>query len=154
MTNGKDFPCFKLKVLSTILYAMIRTALIVEDDELMGRMLSLMLKKMGFTTVKALTAKEALSASGKHYKDPFCIAIIDLNLPDTNGADLLMSLHLANPNLPALLCTGMVDDTIATMSYSNFGFDGVLCKPFNERELRQSITKVLECHHSEKVLLA
>ncbi|MEM9399977.1 MAG: response regulator [Verrucomicrobiota bacterium] len=128
--------------------------LIIEDDYLMGKTLSIMVDRIDYIPVQTNSGKDALAALREDETSSIIVAIIDLNLPGENGADLLGSIKMARPNLSAILCTGMVDDPIANVSYDLFGFDNVLKKPFSEEDFGKVVRKVIDEQKQNESVLA
>jgi DNA-binding NtrC family response regulator len=66
------------------------SVLIIDDDETIARTFSRILQKKGYVTDIALTGQEALHKSRLKLYD---VALIDVCLPDANGAELSEQLH-------------------------------------------------------------
>jgi CheY-like chemotaxis protein len=77
--------------------------LLVEDEAISRRALSMLLNSNGFTTTSAGSAEEALQLlmKGAH---PRC-ALVDLDLPGMNGLELISRLSAQHPAIPAILIT-------------------------------------------------
>jgi PAS domain S-box-containing protein len=104
----------------------VKSVLIVEDDVAVGRGLEILLQSTGFDTVWVQTAEDARSAVLKTRPH---VAVIDVNLPDGNGVDLIPLLRARHKDLPVVLSTGHVeldlihekDRTISLMKPYEFG---------------------------------
>lgn len=86
------------------------TILIVEDDEGLNDLISKRLKQEGFSTDSAFTGQGAIS---KSEKDRNIIMLLDYQLPDMTGKELLDSLFTAGIILPFVIMTGYGDEEIA-----------------------------------------
>ena len=64
--------------------------LIVEDDASISMGLKFCLEQEGFLVVTALCGKEALDLV---FHEPFDLILLDLNLPDMNGFEVLKQIH-------------------------------------------------------------
>ncbi|MFT6538064.1 MAG: two-component system response regulator TctD, partial [Loktanella salsilacus] len=60
--------------------------------------------------------------------------VLDINLPDRHGTDLLKDLRARGDRTPVLMLTALfsVDDRVSAL---NLGADDYLVKPFDQREL-------------------
>lgn len=110
--------------------------LLVEDDPIFLEFLGDSLKTKGYAPLKASNAAQALKMA-KEY--PVRFAILDLNLPDLHGIELLNRLKKDNPYLPVALITGQSfseEDTVSA------GAEWLLKKPFQLEELYRAIESV------------
>ncbi|ATG72496.1 DNA-binding response regulator [Zobellella denitrificans] len=105
--------------------------LLVEDDLMLGDGLVDALRAAGYTVdwlTRGLPALEALRA------EEFAALILDLNLPDIDGQQLLQRLRRAGHGLPVLILTARdaLDDRVRGL---DGGADDYLVKPFALQEL-------------------
>ena len=84
--------------------------LIVEDDPLQRRALERMLQHKGFPVTSAGTGQEALQVA---LNGEVVVAIIDLDLPDTSGIDVIRRLREVRPHVECVVLTGMRSDETA-----------------------------------------
>ena len=84
------------------------SVLVVEDDALVRGLICSMLTSLGFESAAAATAAAAdtLADSGS-----FVAALIDIELPDRNGAEMLAGWRRQGRMFPAVLVTGLADGT-------------------------------------------
>jgi CheY-like chemotaxis protein len=80
--------------------------LLVEDDLSVGAGLEELLKSHGHEMTWVRTAAEACTAARQSRPQ---VAIIDVNLPDANGVDLIPVLRAEHAELPVVLSTGHVE---------------------------------------------
>ena len=113
--------------------------LLVEDDEATAKSLDLMLSSEGYNLYATDLGEEGLDL-GKIYD--YDIIILDLNLPDMDGYEVLKKLRLAKVETPILILSGMnePDDKIKGLC---FGADDYLTKPFNKGELIARINAIV-----------
>jgi DNA-binding NarL/FixJ family response regulator len=79
--------------------------LVVEDQALVREAVVAMFDhEPGFTVVQAGSLTEA-----RRLFEAIDVAILDLSLPDGNGADLIPELHAANPHAIAVVLTSSID---------------------------------------------
>jgi CheY-like chemotaxis protein len=79
-----------------------QTILLVDDDEVLGRVLSRVLERRGYTVARATGAAQALQEAKDH---PPRLALLDLCLPDGDGITLGRQLRELAPDLPLVLLT-------------------------------------------------
>jgi PAS domain S-box-containing protein len=84
----------------------ITRVLLVEDDLTVGRGLKDLLYSEGYDATWVQVAGEACAAARRTRPQ---VAIIDLNLPDGNGADLVPLLRAEHTDLPIVLSTGHIE---------------------------------------------
>ncbi len=113
--------------------------LLVEDDPTTARGVELMLAGEGFNVYTTDLGEEGLDL-GKLYD--YDIILLDLNLPDMHGYEVLKKLRLAKVETPILILSGMreVDDKVKGLV---FGADDYLTKPFDKTELVARINAIV-----------
>jgi DNA-binding NtrC family response regulator len=113
--------------------------LFVEDDGVVVRLVSRILRAHGYTVLAAnrLEAARALATS-----NDFDVLVSDVRLPDGDGAQFAAELRDARPKLPVLLISGFVDDEArATIATRGFAF---LAKPFGAEALARSLRAAID----------
>jgi len=99
--------------------------LIAEDDEALRQMLRWEFEEMGYRVITASTCIEALSSIAGHQVD---LALLDYNLPDGIGMDLLRALRKGVPDLPVVIYSGRATRGKADES-SKYGASRFIAKP-------------------------
>ena len=81
------------------------------------------------------------------------LILLDLNLPDMNGHDVLRQLRLARIDTPILILSG-ADDTENKIKGFGFGADDYLTKPFHRDELVARIHAIIRRSkgHSQSII--
>ncbi len=113
--------------------------LLVEDDLAMARSIEMMLNGEGFNVYATDLGEEGLDL-GKIYD--YDIIVLDLNLPDMHGYDVLKKLRNAKIETPILILSGMSDSDDKVKGLV-FGADDYLTKPFDKGELVARINAVV-----------
>lgn len=113
--------------------------LVVDDQEKMCWILSLVLSEAGFSVKTARTAKEALSIVDE---SEISAAIIDYSLPDRNGFRLFLDLKKRKRNLPCVLITAYGLGGLREITYQ-LGFSAYFDKPFSNHTLIAALKKIL-----------
>ena len=113
--------------------------LLVEDHEAMRELIADHLRERGFAVDSVGRARDALAAAAITHLDAL---ILDLGLPDLDGMEVLTSLRISQPELPAILLTAR-DDVHDRLRGLNAGADDYIIKPFNLLELEARLRAVL-----------
>lgn len=100
--------------------------LLVEDNTRLGKLTCDALKAAGFAVDLLANAEEAEAALGVVTYDA---VVLDLGLPDRDGATLLEPARRLAPAAPVLILTAR-DDSSSVVELLNRGADDYLCKPF------------------------
>lgn len=112
--------------------------LVVEDDTLIVRNLSELLRQEGFAVTTASGQKEALQAAENV---GFDLALLDISLLDGNGFSLCKSLK-ERYQLPVIFLTAADDEASVVMGL-DMGADDYIIKPFRPMEMISRIKSVL-----------
>ena len=101
--------------------------LIVEDDYALERVLLLTLAKRGYSVAEAATMSEALIMA-QATDPPFDLIILDINLPDESGWELLRRLRLRGTTIPPIIVATAIRPPVERIV--EFAPAGVLVKPY------------------------
>src|SRR5499426_3911884 len=117
--------------------------LVVDDEKMIRWSLGEALRGWGFEPVEAATAGAALTS---FEAEPFAAVLLDINLPDGSGLDVLRKLRQREPEAVIIMITAnvLVDETIAALrggAYDSIG------KPINLEELHVAIRNGIEASH-------
>jgi len=105
--------------------------LLIEDDSATAHSIELMLKSENFNVYKTDLGGEGVEL-GKLYE--YEIILLDLNLPDMSGFEVLRTLRRSKIKTPILILSGFaeIEDKVRGLG---FGADDYMTKPFNKNEL-------------------
>ena len=105
--------------------------LLIEDDSATAQSIELMLKSENFNVYTTDLGEEGVDL-GKLYD--YDIIMLDLNLPDMSGFEVLRSLRVSKVKTPILILTGLagIEDKVRGLG---FGADDYMTKPFHKDEL-------------------
>ncbi len=113
--------------------------LLVEDDSTTSRSIELMLTHSNFNVYCTDMGEDAIELSKLYDYD---LILLDLNLPDMAGLDVLRQIRLARVDTPILILTG---ETATETKLRGFGggADDYLTKPFHREELVARIHAII-----------
>ena len=105
--------------------------LLIEDDSATAQSIELMLKSESFNVYTTDLGEEGVDL-GKLYD--YDIILLDLNLPDMSGFEVLRSLRVSKVKTPILILSGLagIEDKVKGLG---FGADDYMTKPFHKDEL-------------------
>jgi DNA-binding NtrC family response regulator len=126
---------------------LLSNVLVIDDDSRTRDLLSTGLNDAGYPVEAVENGKEAIKTCKKR---SFDIALIDIELPDIKGIDLLNTLKQVQPKMARIIITGYPSIENAVKSV-NEKADGYLMKPINIEELLAMIKKILKDKENEYV---
>jgi two-component system cell cycle response regulator CtrA len=105
--------------------------LLIEDDSATAQSIELILKSESFNVYTTDLGEDGVDL-GKLYD--YDIILLDLNLPDMSGFEVLRSLRVSKVKTPVLILSGLaaIKDKISGLGY---GADDYVTKPFHKHEL-------------------
>lgn len=114
--------------------------LIVDDEEGMRHMLSIILKKEGYETISVSNGNEALTAAEK---DDYDFILCDIRMPGMDGLTLLQELKKRGCNSTIIMMSayGTMDTAIEAMKIGAYDY---ISKPFKSDEIILTIKKAEE----------
>lgn len=118
------------------------TILIIEDDPVFGELLSMRLEDLGHQPQIARTIAEARQALEHTIPDA---VLLDQQLPDGFGIDLLGSISSQTTAPPVIMITGVSDNTLAIEAMREGAYDFIR-KPMDEVELDTTLANALRNH--------
>ena len=124
--------------------------LLVEDDPTTSRSIELMLTHANLNVYCTDLGEDGVDLAKLYDYD---LILLDLNLPDMSGHEVLRQLRLARIETPILILSGS-DDTESKIKGFGFGADDYLTKPFHREELVARIHAIIRRSkgHSQSVI--
>jgi len=119
--------------------------LFMDDEEMLRSVVSRMLEIMGYDVVAAADGEEAvrLYIEAAESGSRFNAVILDLSVQrGMGGREAAEKLIEYDPEVIALVSSGFVGDPVL-QNYQEFGFRGVIPKPYTSDELRDGLNRVL-----------
>ena len=116
----------------------VASLLLVEDDAEIRTALTRALREYGHVVTALAAGMPALCAAVEHKPD---VVLLDLGLPDVDGADVLSMLRAVS-DVPVIVATAR-DDEIEMVRVLDIGADDYVIKPFTAQQLNARIRAVL-----------
>ena len=113
--------------------------LLVEDDPTTSRSIELMLTHANLNVYCTDLGEDGVDLAKLYDYD---LILLDLNLPDMSGHEVLRQLRLAKVETPILILSGS-DDTDNKLKGFGFGADDYMTKPFHREELVARIHAII-----------
>ena len=114
------------------------TALVVDDEVQMRRLLRIVLEGAGYRVVEAVDGASGLREAAQFRPD---VILLDLGLPDQDGAEVLRQLRAWSAT-PVLILS-VREDPAEKVEALDLGADDYVTKPFSPRELVLRVESVL-----------
>jgi PAS domain S-box-containing protein len=118
------------------------TILLVEDEPAILRMAEMMLQRLGYLVLAAISPGAAIDLAEKHAGE-IHLLMTDVVMPEMNGRDLARKLLSLYPDLKRLFMSGYTADVIAHQGVLDKGINFIR-KPFSKKELEAKLREVLE----------
>jgi len=116
--------------------------LVVDDDPLMRRLVSRVLRELGFQSIDQ--AVDGLAAFTQFQRAPYELVITDWNMPNATGLDLLRAIRggCERAQTPVLVLTGHVNSE-RLQEALGAGATGFVAKPFEIGSLCEKVLAAL-----------
>lgn len=122
---------------------MSQVVLVVDDDPIIRNLIREILQELDMRVEEASNGVEALILFQTRGPQYFCAAILDLMIPQMNGADLVKQLKALNPNLITILCSGLPHILVGRGKENNHGFNAIINKPFTIEQFKTVFLRTL-----------
>ena len=118
---------------------MISSILVIDDEAEIRNSLSSILEDEGYSVEAVENGKQAVRTCEKMQFD---VALIDINLPDIKGTELLAKLKQISPKMVRIIITGYpsIENAVKAINEKS---DGYIVKPFDIPELLETIKRLL-----------
>lgn len=119
--------------------------LIVDDEDVTLALLNRRLSAAGYEIIEAKSGEEATNKAQKHLPD---LILMDIILPDIDGAETVQEIH-ANPptkDIKVIFLSGIADqrdhEEVSSVKIGNQYYD-IVSKPFDFEKLLNKIKKII-----------
>ena len=117
------------------------TVLVVDDEDMALYVEILMLRRIGYNTMQASNSAEACQLY-RNEKDHIELVVLDMVLPDENGATTYKVLKRINPDIKVLISTGYGTDE-NVQQILNDSQNGLIQKPFKFKQFTSKVETIL-----------
>lgn len=119
------------------------SALVADDDAMMRRLVSVVLKQAGYSGVAVADGSEVMACLAQRHFD---VLLMDLTMPVMDGLEALQAIRTAEQrsgrHLPIIMLTGHAEPGDADRLQSA-GADGYVAKPINANHLVDELDRVM-----------
>lgn len=119
--------------------------LLMDDDSLIRDVVSEQIAYLGYEVVSVEDGEKAIDLyiRSKEKGEPFDLIIMDLTVNSgMDGKEAAKKIREFDKEVPIIVSTGYSEGEVVN-NYEEYGFSGVLSKPFKMDELKESIEKTL-----------
>ena len=113
------------------------TVMLIDDEEAVRKMTSMILTRMGFTVLLAKDGLDAVEIFSERKNEINCV-ICDLTMPRMNGWETIAALRKLAPDIPVILSSGYDESGVMASEHSEKP-QAFLGKPYQLIELRNAI---------------
>ena len=119
-------------------------ALVVEDDELIAKMMAKLFRDMGWKPILASSGEDGVEVFKRH-GDEVAIIVSDIKMKNMNGVEMLEKIRDLRwgKDVPVLLVSGRPPSGTMLSRIRSLGAE-FLGKPFNVDELLKIVREMLE----------
>jgi len=120
--------------------------LVMDDEETICELLSVMLTNLGYDAVCTLDGAAAIAAYQHAQAEgrPFAAVILDITVPGgLGGQEVMAQLRTLTPQVKAIISSGYANDPIMA-DFAQYGFSGVITKPYTVEKLQHTLLHVLQ----------
>ena len=114
--------------------------LVVDNEKSMREMLTIALEKEGYEVESARNGEVAVEMVEKSNYD---VVITDINMPRSNGIDVLDAVNRVRPGTPVIMMTGYASPETAVETMKKGAYD-YITKPFNMEDFKLVIRNASE----------
>ena len=123
-----------------------RKILVMDDEEMLGKMTSNMLERLGYEVEVACNGEEAIQlyTNAMRSDRPFGAVMLDLTIKGgMGGRETIKQLIELNPDIRAIVASGYSNDPVMA-NFRQYGFLDALHKPYGLSDLKKSIGGIVD----------
>jgi len=123
------------------------TVLLVEDEDMVRNVTSLLLESLGYRVLKAANGRQALRLF-ETSPEKIALLMTDMVMPDVSGQEVAETLLAWDPGLAVIFQSGYTDDVMVRQGILEAQV-AFLKKPFSREVLSRKVREVLDRPHSD-----
>ena len=116
-------------------------ALVIDDEKAVRTLVEAALSRQGVTVLTADTSRKGVEIAREHSRE-LSVVILDLEMPATDGEEVLHQLAELNPEIPIILSSGLGESEAAGKSFV-LRQASFLQKPYTAERLVEAVSEVL-----------
>lgn len=117
--------------------------LVVDDESLVSSITVAFLTRLGYRATACHAPEQAVNMFEAD-QGAFDMVISDLNMPRMNGIELIRRIRKLAPEVPCLLCTGVVGSAAAETEAEAAGVLEIIPKPFTRESLGSAVDRWIQ----------
>ncbi len=118
------------------------TLLIIEDEEMLMGMMTMLLESKGYNLITARDGEEGIRLYREH-QSKIAAVVTDMGLPRVSGDEVFRKIKQMNPHAPLILASGFLEPAMK-MSLTKDGAKYFIQKPYDPNELLQTIRNSID----------
>jgi len=120
--------------------------LVMDDEEIIRNLATAMLERSGFSVETSADGQQAIEMYKQALEsgNAFDVVIMDLTIPGgIGGKKAIKNILKIHPEARVIVSSGYSNDPVMT-NYAEYGFHGIVAKPYTRRELLEVLNRILE----------
>lgn len=118
------------------------TILVVDDEEMVRRVVKASLQQSGFAVRLADGGEEAIRILLNKAENPISLILLDLSMPGMSGKQVMQQIRILGIQIPILICSGYNEEEVQR-EFSGLDIAGCVQKPFTARQLANRVSSAL-----------
>ena len=127
---------------STVLFRGSGTVLVVDDEESVRAVASLVLRELGFNVVEAVNGLEAVTLLSQRPRE-FRAVLLDMAMPVMDGPETFARIRAVRPDIPIVVTSGYAESD-AALRFAPDRPSGFLNKPYTAAQFAESFMPAIE----------
>ena len=119
------------------------TVLVVDDDDGVRTLVTVLLQRAGYTVWQATTGREAFEAIREHGGQLDAI-LLDVMMPEMDGHEALPALRGVEPEMPVVFFSGFDQTEVAEHLTASEVYTSFLPKPFENVDLLEEVRRAVQ----------
>ncbi|RLL51747.1 response regulator [Mariprofundus sp. EBB-1] len=117
------------------------TVLLVDDDEMLREIGTLILEEIDINVITAINGIDAIELFQQH-QDHIDMVLLDLTMPKMGGIECLKRLRALAPELEVLICSGYTEAEVKALFYNDSRLSFIQ-KPYQLNAMEDKVRHIL-----------